>query len=115
MRYGPARVASMRAFQLSWIKPSATSPSTASWTSDMALRQAAGSPSVQFATSARATSLGQTVAPKARAARSANVVSRASLVAILEAYATWKGPKTGVIGWQVGERSPEHPAHAAPR
>ena len=79
IRYGPARLVSASPFQLSRALPSATSLSTAAWTTGITARQSgAARPSSAAATSARATSLGQTVAPGARLAKRASAASRAS-------------------------------------
>ncbi len=83
MRYGPARLSSSFPFQLSCTCPSLNSSSTAAWTFGMAtLQSGAAAPALTVATIVRATSLGQTVDPDERAARSANVASRASKGAI---------------------------------
>ena len=71
IRYGPARAAIGAPFQLSRTSPAAAIASTAEWTAGIAARHSAPP-------SARATSLGHTVAPAARASSSASVTMRGS-------------------------------------
>ena len=82
IRYGPARVESGFPFQLRRTSPSISIWSIAACTVGIRSRHAAGSVPAAFA-SARATSLGQTVASLDRAARSVRVRSCAFKAAIV--------------------------------
>ena len=103
IRYGPTRRSSWLPFQLSLTKPSAKSSSTAAWTFGISFRHPElVAPVAARVAIARATSLGQTVAPGGRAARSANVALRASEVGIAHFTSTFKASLVRLAGAAIG-------------